>query len=204
MANIWQVTWRWAGIVGGIGYTNLFYAATAGDGAEALAACTKSRLLFDGFKSLVPNTVSISLQGDVRLIEDTSGDIVNIFTVSGPAAVGGTGSSTSYSASTGVVIDWLTGVVHGKHLMQGKTFVVPTISTAFGSGVVSTGALTTFATAAEAMRTATGPAFGVWGRPRDAKVRPGKPDLPALTGHFATAISSRIPQKAVVLRSRRD
>jgi hypothetical protein len=64
--------------------------------------------------------------------------------------------------------------------------------------------LTTVGAAAEAMRTAAGPAFGVWGRPRALTVRPGKPDLPALTGHFAQAISSRIPQKAVVLRSRRD
>lgn len=204
MANIWQVTWRWAGIVGGTGYTNLFYAATAGDAAEALAAGTKSRLLFDGVKTLIPNTVSLSLQGDVRLIDDVTGDIQNIFTVSGPATVAGSGSSTSYSATTGVCVDWLTGVVHGKHLMIGRTFLVPSISTAFASGIVASATLTTVGTAAEAMRTATGPAFGVWGRPRDSYTKPGGVVVPALTGHFATAISSRIPQKAVVLRSRRD
>jgi len=204
MASIWQVTWRWAGLIGGTGYTNLYYAASTADGAEALAACTKSRLLFDGVKTLIPTAASISLQGDVKLLEDTTGDIVNIFTVSGPAAVTGTGSGTAYAGGTGVCVDWLTGVVHGKHLMMGRTFFVPTVSTAFVTGVVAPGTLTTFGTAAEAMRTATGPAFGVWGRPRAAKALPGGGTSPALTGHFANAISSRIPQKAVVLRSRRD
>lgn len=204
MANIWQITWRWAGIVGGTGYTNLFYASTAGDGTEALAAATKSRLLFDGMKTLLPSTVNLTLSGDVRLIQDSSGDLVTIFTVSGPTQVTGTGSSSSYAGASGGCVDWLTGVVHGKHLMVGRSFFVPMVATAYDAGTLAAGTLTTMATAAEAMRTATGPAFGVWGRPRDEKTKPGGGVIPALTGQFAAAISSRIPDKAVVLRTRRD
>jgi len=204
VANIWQVTWRWTGGVGGTGYTNLFYASTAGDGTEALAAATKSRLLWAGVAALIPSGIQLSLQGDVRLIQDSTGDLVTIFTVSGPLAVNGSGPATSYGGASGGCVDWLTGVVHGKHLMVGRTFIVPLPGNAYDAGTLSTSTLTTMATAAESMRTASGPAFGVWGRPRPTTPRPGKPDLPALTGVFATAISSRIPDKAVVLRSRRD
>jgi hypothetical protein len=204
VANIWQVTWKWAGGIGGAGYSNLYFAATAGDATEALAAATKSRLLFDGVKSLIASGITITLNGDVRLLEDTTGDLVTIMTVSGPAAVNGGGAGSTYPAASGGCVDWLTGVVHGKHLMVGRTFIVPMHSTAYSAGKLASGAITTMGTAAEACRTASGPALGVWGRPRAVFTRPDGTVRPALTGAFASAISSRIPDKAVVLRSRRD
>jgi hypothetical protein len=166
----------------------------------------QSRLLFDGFHTLLPNVVRVDPITDVRLIEDTTGNLVNIFSVVGVGGVVGTGGVGVYSAPSGGCIDWLTGFVHGKHLMVGRTFVVPMIAAAYtATGGLSGATVTTLGTAAETMRTAN-PAhpFGVWGRPRKAFTRPDGTVRPALTGHFAPAISSRIPAKAVVLRSRRD
>jgi hypothetical protein len=204
MASIYQVTWRWQGTTGGTGYTNLYYQVTAGDGTEALAAVTKSRLLFDGAKALLPNLVQISLQTDVRVIEDTTGDLVNIWTVSGPAAVTGTAGASYFAAPVGGCVDWPTSTIHGKHMMTGRTFFVPLYSATFDTnGSLAIGTLNTLATAAENMRTASGPTFGVWGRPRAAKTVGGV-TVPALSGLWAPALSSRIPDKAVVLRSRRD
>jgi hypothetical protein len=204
VARIWQVTWHWTGTSGGNGYTNLYFGAQVGDGTEAFSACNKSRALFDGVKSLLPDPVNISLVSDVRLIEDTTGDLVNIFTVVGPSAVNGTGGSGSYAGASGGCVDWLTGLVHGKHLMVGRTFFVPMVNLAYSStGSLASTTVVTIGTAAQDMSTSAGPVFGVWGRPRKA-VTVGGISRPALVGQFAPAISNRVPNKAVVLRSRRD
>jgi hypothetical protein len=204
MANIWQVTWRWTGFTGAPGYTNFYYAATAGDATEALAAATKSRLFFSGVASVLPTFVNVALVTDVRLIDDGTGNLVSIFTVTGISSVTGSAGSSAYPGPAGGCVDWITGVVHGKHLMTGRTFLVPLLGSAFDTnGSLASGIITTIATGSEAMRTASGPAFGVWGRPRAAKTVGGVV-IPALSGLWSAAVSSRVPDKAVVLRSRRD
>jgi hypothetical protein len=204
VASIWQITWNWTGFVGSGGYTNLYYLSSVGDATEALAAATKSRILFDDMKGFLPNNVNIRLVSDVRLIEDSTGDLRNIFTVVGPASVQGIAGVGGYPAPVGGCIDWLTGVVHGKHLMVGRTFFVPLYGGAYeDNGSLTGGAVVGLGSAAEAMRTAAGPTFGVWGRPRKATTTP-PPGRPALGGMWQPAISSRVPDKAVVLRSRRD
>jgi len=204
MAHIWQVVWQWGGTTGGAGYTNLFYQATAGTGSEALAAVTKSRALFQAVAAYVPDRISMTPHTDVRLIEDSTGDLVNIFTVSGVTPVQGGSVGGGYAGASGGCIDWLTGVLHGKHLMVGRTFIVPAANALYESnGSLTSQALIDLANAGEGMRNAAGPVFGVWGRPRKATTVGGI-TRPALTGLFAPAISSRVPDKAVVLRSRRD
>jgi hypothetical protein len=206
VASIWQVVWEWSGFAGATGYTNLYYRATAGDGNEALQACNKSRLLWaGGTAGLVPPSVTVSLQSDVRLLDEATGDLRNIFTVVGVSPVTGAAPLNSYSAASGACVEWLTGVIHGKHLMVGKTFIVPgSINMYQSGGQIASAAISALATNAEAMRTATGPAFGVWGRPRKAVTRPDGTVRPALTGIFVPAISSRVLGKVAVLRSRRD
>jgi hypothetical protein len=204
MARIMQVTWQWSGTSGGAGFTNLYFQSTVGDPAEALECANKSRVLFQGMTAHLPDPVLISLNSDVRLIEDTTGDLVNIFTVVGPSPVQGIGGTAGFAGASGGCVDWLTGVIHGKHLMVGRTFFVPLTADSYSSsGALTPQTVTAIGTAAESMRTGTGAPFGVWGRPRKAKVPPD-PNKPQLTGHWAQAISSRVPNKAVVLRSRRD
>jgi hypothetical protein len=204
LAHIWQVVWNWTGTTGGIGYTNLYYGSTAGTGSEALAAVQKAYTLFQNAKAHLPGGVTVAPFTDVRLIEDTTGDLVNIFTVTGVPSVGGGGGAFGYSGASGACIDWLTGVIHGKHLMVGRTFLVPASQATYETnGTIAAQAIIDIATAAEAMRVGSGPVFGVWGRPRKARTVGGV-TIPALTGLFAPAISSRVPDKAVVLRSRRD
>jgi hypothetical protein len=204
VAHIWQVVYTWNGETGGIGYTNLFFASTAGTGSEALAAVNKAHTLFQGIAAYIPGRITIAVQTDVRLIEDTTGDLVNIFTVSGVPSIPGGGANVPYAGASGACIDWLTGVLHGKHLMVGRTFIVPASASVYDfDGSIVAQAVIDLALAAEGMRTAAGPVFGVWGRPRKAKTVGGV-TVPALAGLFSPAISSRVPDKAVVLRSRRD
>ena len=193
MASIWQVTWRWTGFTGAPGFTNLFYESTAGTGTEALAAVTKSRLLFNGVTGTLNSNTHIDPVTDVKLLDDASGDLLNIFTVTGVTGVTGANGGT-YVGPAGGVIDWLTTTVNRGKRVQGRTFVVPMSSSVFDNDGTITGTnVTALATAAEAMRTASGPTFGVWSRPIDGA-----------GGLWGPAISSRVPDLAAVLRSRRD
>jgi hypothetical protein len=203
VAPIYQVVWEWNGSAGLPGFTNLFYDASASSPTDALAACTKSRLLISGIGAVMPSTVTMSLRNDVRVLNDVDGTLINIYTVVGPANVVGT-IADRYSEASGGVIDWLTNTVHGTRRMQGRTFVVPLSSLAYdGAGKLAATTVTALGTAAEAMRTATGPVFGVWGRPKFAKPATVPPTI-VRPGLWGPAISSRIPTKVAVLTSRRD
>jgi hypothetical protein len=202
--NIFQVTWTWTGFQGAPGYTNLFFLSSNGDATEASNVVTKSTVLWTGLKPVLPTAVNITMSEDIRLIDDQTGDLRNSFTYAGSPVVGGSAGAGAYSGPSGAVIRWITGQVHGKHLLVGRTFVVPMIGSAFGpTGQLASATVTTLATAADAMRTAPGPAFGIWGRPRAAKTVGGI-TRPALIGAWHPATSEAVPNKAAVLRSRRD
>lgn len=203
MAAIYHVKWGWSGPAGGQGYTNLFFDATVDTPTDALTAVTNSRLLFSGVSALIPAAYTITPFTDVRVLDDVTGDLLNIYTVTGvtPVTCGGGGV---FSAPSGACVDWLTTTVHGSRRMQGRTFFVPLFGSAYGSnGTLLDAYVTTIATAAEAMRTASGPAFGVWGRPRAADPT-HTPPITARDGKWGPAVSSRVPDLAVILRSRRD
>lgn len=203
MAAIYQITWEWNGSSGLPGFTNLFFDATADSPTDALDAATKSRLLFSGAASVLPSTVTITLNSDVRVLDDVTGDLLNIYTVVGPAPVVGA-VADRYAQVAGACIDWITTTVHGSRRMQGRTFIVPLTTLAYdGTGKLASTTVTDLGSAAEDMRTATGPAFGVWGRPRAANPS-HVPPITARDGLWGPATSSRIPTKVAYLSSRRD
>lgn len=203
MAAIWQCTWVWSGFTGAPGYTNLYYQSSSGGGTEALAAANKSRILFQQLATTLPTGMTLALNTDVKELDDATGDLLDIWTVSGVAGVTGSGLGQGPSPA-GACIDWLTTTVHAGRRMQGRTFIVPLPSGAYQSdGTINTASLGSIQAAAEAMRTATGPTFGVWGRPRPA-VPTATPPRTAVAGLWGPAVSSRVPDKTVVLRSRRD
>jgi len=203
MAPIYQVVWHWNGGPGGGGFTNLFFDATTDTPTDALAAVTKSKLLFSGVSALIPSAYNLVPDTAVRVLDDASGDLLNIYTVTGVTAVAGGGGGV-FSAPSGAGIDWLTTTVHGTRRLQGRTFLVPLFGSAYDSdGSILNAYVTTIATAAEAMRSASGPAFGVWGRP--VKADPDHvPPIVARDGKWGPAVSSRVPDKAFILTSRRD
>jgi hypothetical protein len=202
VANIWQVVWEWTGFSGAPGFTNLFFASSAGTATEALSAATNSRLFFDGVKGILSDDCHIAVQTDVRLIDDVTGDLQNIFSITGVSPVVGT-ATANYAGAVGLGVDWLTTTVHGSRRMQGRTFIVPAVNAYDDVGSPNSTSILAVATAAEAMRTASGPVFGVWGRPRAANPS-ATPPVTARDGLFGPATASRVPDRVFVLRSRRD
>ena len=132
MAAIFHVKWGWSGPTGGQGYTNLFFDGTTDTPAAALTAVTNSRLLFAGVSALIPDAYTITPFTDVRVIDDVTGDLLNIYTVTGvtPVDCGGAGV---FAGPAGACVDWLTTTVHGSRRMQGRTFFVPLFGSAYDS-----------------------------------------------------------------------
>ena len=130
-------------------------------------------------------------QGDV--IESTTGVISGSWAGAAQPSVSGTGVG-AYTAPSGCVINWRTaGVVDGRRL-RGRSFMVPLHGGAYDSdGTISAAALTSLRTALATFQAAAAPVLQVWSRPLDGA-----------GGSNHTVTSADIPDKAAILRSRRD
>ena len=204
MVNILRVRSDWTGFVGAPGYTVMHFrdfntgtgGGTDGDAAQALAAATRVRTFFDAVKAFLPTSVRVSVSPEVDLLEDTTGELVNSFTIASPTAVQGTGTG-GYAGPQGAVINWRTAGIRNGRRIRGRTFLVPCVSSIFGvDGQIVAGSRATLVTAAAALADNAGtPDLGVYARPSG----PGATD-----GKWSVVTASTVPSLAAVLRSRRD
>lgn len=192
MANLTRLVWRWTGFPGAPGFTN-FYHLAAGSKTPSEAAAAE-RLLFDGVKANLPPSVKIDVDEAFTIWDSVTGDLSSASTLSAvPAQVVGTGATT-FAGPTGAVVNWLTATPKGTRLMRGRSFLVPYSTSAFeANGTLSSVALIATQNAAQAMLTALGPNLVIWSKPTEE-------NTPAI----GPVTEVRVPDKAVVLRSRRD
>lgn len=184
-----RVVVQWAGSgVTGLAVNVLHFAGDAGapdPGAilDAYDACSPS--LPSGVTVTVPNA------GDV--IEDTTGELVDVWTGTGGGTATG-GATGPRAAGVGVCVSWLTGgIINGRRL-RGRTFLVPVSGGAWDTdGTFQPAALTQFQAFATQML-ASGP-LAVWHRPTTV----GGTD-----GNSYGVIASRITDRTAILTSRRD
>lgn len=199
MVQLARIKVNWTGFVGSPGYTNLYW-RDPGSGTMSQpvvnSAITAVDTWLNAWQSSIPNSVSYVVAPDVDVIDDTSGELVNLFT--GTPAVSRFGTAVgAYSAASGAVVNWKTQGLHRARKIRGRTFMVPLSSVAMDTAGTLDG------TKLAALRTATAnmiSAFGtsalvVWCRPSDKDT----PD-----GVAATVTGYTIPDMAAVLRSRRD
>jgi hypothetical protein len=204
MTSMFQVVTHWSGFVGSPGFTNLFFEHADPPSSQSQAAVDNVRAFWNAAKGLLPVVVSLQVDPQVKVIEDTTGELVDILTVgTTPAPVVGT-MAGAYSAPSGGVVDWNTTTVHGGKRIRGRTFLVPFGNATYqADGSIQDAFVSALDTAATALRTATGPTFGIWSRPRLADST-HVPPITARAGLFAPATGNHVPDKACVLRSRRD
>lgn len=201
MASIIRVKARWQGFQGAPGYTIFHmrdFAAAEPTVAEADAAITRVKAFFTGIAPYLPAVVQVQVENDIEVIEETTGDLVNILSAASTSAVtGGAASGSPYAAPVGAVVTWRTTVVRNNRRIRGRSFLVPLSSTAFeNNGTLVSTALTVINNAATALINPAGaPDLGVWARP----TVPGAND-----GLWAAVSSFSVPDMGSVLRSRRD
>jgi hypothetical protein len=205
-----RVTINWTGFLGAPGYTNLYFRDFEGAGVidQAIAdgAVAKVHTWIQAWDDGLPNTVTLTVDPSVEVIEETNGELLGFFTtVPGSPNVGG--STMPYSAASGAVVNWYTNGIRNGRRIRGRSFMVPIGS----NGMENNGTLN--GTALGSWRTATGVLIsgagtgdlGVWARPTPILDGAGEP-----TGEYNddgiwhVVTSYTIPDKAAVLRSRRD
>jgi hypothetical protein len=164
--------------------------------ADATAATAAVRALIDGCKAAITTSAGMQVQAAVEVIEATTGALIGIRAATPVALVTGTGSTTVLTAE-GPLLQWFTDTVVGRRLLRGRTFFTPSAASAINtSGTVNVTVIASMLTAA-ATYIASAPAQPViWHRP--------VPYATGSNGVAAVIVSSQVPAKVAVLRSRRD
>lgn len=184
-----RVLVEWAGPqIQGAAVSVLHYAGDVGpaDPAAIVAA-------FTTLAPALPLGVTIEVPGSGDVIEDTTGELVDVWTAAGGATVNASGGAAC-AAGVGASIEWITGGIIGGRRLRGRTFLVPLTGTAYDTtGTITGPALGTLDDFGDDML-ASGP-LAVWHRPTTS----GGSD-----GNSYGVTSFRIRDKVAVLRSRRD
>jgi hypothetical protein len=202
MAGILRITAKWTGAAGLPGYSVFHFRdySTSGEPDQAMAdgAATKVRAFFSSIAQYIPAVVSVAVQTDAVVVEDTTNTMTGVFSVNPGAAVQGSAAGSEvFAAPVGAVVTWRTGTVKNGRIIRGRTFLVPLVRGIFDvDGTLNSVATGTLNTAATALRAGEGVGdLGVYARPSSPTASDGQ--WAAVTGHS-------IPDMGAVLRSRRD
>jgi hypothetical protein len=206
-----RVKMRWSGFQGGPGYSVFHlrdFDTDPPDGTDAQNAVDKIDTFAEALKGLIPYQTALTVENEVEVLEETTGELVDVLSSTPAAAHNATVSlGPTFAGPVGAVINWKTAGVRGGRRIRGRTFLVPLLSQNFDiNGTLTSAALTTLNAAATALRdTTASPDLGVWARPTPIKDIEGNP-----TGEYNpdgvwfVANAHSIPDMAAVLRSRRD
>jgi hypothetical protein len=199
MAEIMKFVATWSGFSGAPAYSTFYardFTAGAPDQSMADGFLAKLDTYLDAVGAFLPVGVSLLVNPQVEIIEETDGSLQGFLSISPDFSRSGS-STDNWSAASGVCVNWYTDLVRGTRRMRGRTFFVPM----FGAMYDSTGTLdntkrATLQTATNTFISQTGSGdMGVWGRP----TTPNGTD-----GVWAAVTSARINDKVAILTSRRD
>lgn len=192
--TIARVTLQWTGFSGAPGYTN-FYFDAFGAGDEVDLEVDRVFAFADGIRPALPSVARLEVSPEVAFLDETTGDLQSYATATTPpgAIVGSV--TGSYSAPTGASITWNTPAIAKGRRLRGRTFVVPLGGTMYdASGTLATTAVNFLTAAANALiGDGTGPQAVIWSRP-----------VNGAGGTIGAIDGFRVPDRAAVLRSRRD
>lgn len=192
-----SVTWAASG--GPIGTTKFRWAGalTSSDANQALS---KQKAFFDALVALLPAGVTITQNALCEHLS-TTGDILDtVSATTVPAATTGTGTGV-WSSVTGAWVNWrAAGHVNGRGVV-GRTFLVPLSNTSVfqTDGTLASTAISAITNAATTMITGF-PQRIVWIHRGPTESHPEREEV--FGEHLVQSVN--VPDKAGVLRSRRD
>lgn len=196
-----RVTTRWSGFTGSPGFTVMHFRDFDTEGnvtpEQVNAAITRTRSFWTTVHQRISSTVTLQPQSEVEILEDSTGELVDVVQATAPnAPILGTASG-SVAGPAGAVINWRTSSIRNGRRIRGRTFLVPLAVTAYeANGSLVAAAQSEFLLAATNLVDSTGtPDLGVFARPTG-------PD--AADGQWVRATGANVPDMVAVLRSRRD
>ncbi len=198
MSEIYRYRFVWSGLSGLPGVTTMY-------GADDTLINAAAKTFFTAFGANFPSNTTITFPSSVDILDDITGDFTATSvpdTVPTPLTIG---SNAAWNPSEGLVVHWKTSGVVNSHRVTGSTYIVP-MFVAGPSGAPIASIRTSVITAAAAFVTACSGKLRVWSRPVAAKTAIEHPPhgLTARDGSSYPVIASSVPNKIVVLRSRRD
>lgn len=186
MAILNRVRVEWAGGITGPGLSTFYVQGTLSD----VSGITD---FFDDIKALFPSDLDWTIPGTGDQIDSANGELAGSWSASGGGAVAATGSG-AYAAPAGALVTWRTSSIIGGRRLQGRTFLVPLVVSAYESnGTLSTTTQGTLTTAATTMLAAVSD-LTIWHRP----------DENGNGGGLGLVTQSLVKDRVVTLRSRRD
>jgi hypothetical protein len=154
-----KVAWTGVGVIGAANST--FYAGTTGGGIPATSNGLQT--FFTAIKALIPASVTIQVPSVGQTYDDVTGQLLSTWGGPAQAPIVCTGAGAFGSAS-GASVQWTTNVILRRHLLIGRTFLVPLVASAFNAnGVLSPASVSTISTAAQAFAGIGAPR--IWSRP---------------------------------------
>jgi len=165
---------------------------------------------FDAVKAFVPAPISWSFVGEGDVVNTEDGTLFGSWLTTGLTAVSATGSDANMADAVGALVDWNTSTIAFGHRVKGRTFLVPGIKDVYAQGTLNDTVIPQIELAANNMINGEAGNFQVWVRPFagtpqwtdvHGRVHPAKA---AHAGLAAPINSASVPDKGVVLRSRRD
>ena len=178
-----RVRIAWAGWPGAPGVTTLFTNVLGGPNLAAI------RTFIDGLKVYIPAGITLQIENSGQIIDTTTGKATSAWSGATQTVVTGTGTG-GWAAPAGLLIHWKTGVFVNGREMRGRSFFVPVVSSTFTTdGTVNNTDVVNWRNAATAFITAMGGTLETSHRK---------------TGAIAPVLTASVPDKAVVLTSRRQ
>lgn len=149
-----QLTARYTGFTGATGWTRFKFIGSL-DNTQTAACAARARAFLNVVAGWMPNGTFYNFDPTATHHADDGTLMDELAYGSVPTQIVGA-SSAKYPGGVGVVVNWITGTVHGGRKIRGKTFLVPLTSDAFtATGSVNPTLVSDVNTAATALATGT-------------------------------------------------
>jgi len=190
-----ELTVLWTGSLAGLPGYSKFRFLDALDSTELNAAAANLRAFLQETRTALPTVVTLTIQPGASIHDDDGTLLLERSIGTVPVAVVGTASG-AISAATGFLVRWHTGAINGGKKVEGRTYFVPTGVVAFQNDGSLTDATRVLIETAANTFAQSSPRPGV-----NSRSRPGNP---AAGNQTVVIANATIPDKQVVMRSRRD
>lgn len=209
MSQLFRVRAASQGWTGGPGLNTFYFEKAPLDDEDQATLCSARvrTAMFDG-RSLFPTSWTCQVNGQVDVIEDTDGELVDGFALAQPELVTGTSVSGYGPTPLMFLLQLRTSDFSDGTNVRGRAFIGPCIVQSDADGTPSSGGIGAVQDIGDALLDVGNPGnprLRVWRRPRAARAAGG--GLPALEqrdGSSHEVTSTTVPNKWSVLRSRRD
>jgi hypothetical protein len=190
-----RVRVSWTNFPGAPGLSTFYLAA----GSTNTAPITT---FFNSIKDIFPNLLTTTVPSSGDSIDTATNKIVGGWTGSGGGSNASIASANPFSGTSGALVHWDTNAVLNGRRLVSRTYLVPLNQTQYANdGSLNGTVITTITNAATALITALTPSLISYGPPRDAGTL--GPDDPGKAAISSPITSARVPDLAVVMRSRR-